>query len=224
MPKTAKRGGARSRKPERPPPPEHPWERQPDETAPAYAAFRAYLDAGEERTLRSVAAKLGKSGSLISRWSSRHRWTARVDSYEAEANKRADDAALDEHAQRARRQAQIAQLHQEALSLPAKEILERLQRDPALLGKLDLDELLRLQASAARALPRAIAAERLVSGQSTSNAGGHDGGKLPASPGAADRAEAEAVAAEKTEDELVAFLAGAAAERQRLEEERARDA
>lgn len=226
MGKATRRGGARSKKPLRPPPPEHPWDRQPDETPPAYEAFRTYLELGPDRTLEEVARKLAKSIPLIKRWSARNTWVARTDAFDAEVYKRADEATLDKAsgdvAERAKRHADIARIHQEALALPAKELLERLQANPQLLRRLDLDELLKVQAAAARALPRAVAVERLVTGQSTSNSGGHDGGPLPASPTAAERAEAEQIAASMTDDALTAFLAGAAAERQRREEEEAK--
>lgn len=218
MPRTAKRGGPRSKTPARPPAPEHPWERQPDETDKAYEAFRAYLELGPGRTLREVETKLGKSRQLISRWSSKHGWVGRADAFEAEGHKRADDATLDAIAERAKRQAQIAQLNQEALALPAKELLERLQRNPQLLATMPIGELLAAVGQAARALPRVVQTERLVTGQSTSNAAGHDGGPLEGSDAARRRAEAEADVATWPDEKLQAFLLGAEAQRQAAEE------
>jgi hypothetical protein len=54
------------------------FERQPRESAKAYAAFRAYLESGPERSLAAVAQKLGKSKTMIERWSRKFDWTARV--------------------------------------------------------------------------------------------------------------------------------------------------
>src|SRR5688572_14622428 len=53
-------------------------ERQPNESAKAYAAFRAYCEMGSERTAEKVAAKYKRSVSLIRRWAAVHKWTARV--------------------------------------------------------------------------------------------------------------------------------------------------
>lgn len=58
--------------------PPRPWDRRPDETSPAYAAFRHYCKLGGERAANRVAADLGKSRKLILVWSSRHEWVARA--------------------------------------------------------------------------------------------------------------------------------------------------
>ena len=54
------------------------WDRQPDESPPAHAALRCYLDQGPGRSVTKVAEELHKSRSLIGRWSARHRWQAWV--------------------------------------------------------------------------------------------------------------------------------------------------
>ena len=56
----------------------HPFEQQPKESAKAFAAFAEYLNQGPTRSLEAVGQKLGKSVSLIERWSSRWNWTERV--------------------------------------------------------------------------------------------------------------------------------------------------
>lgn len=58
------------------------WERQPNESAPAYEAFSLYRDMGLERSLRAVAEKLGKSRALIERWSAKHNWQERCRQYD----------------------------------------------------------------------------------------------------------------------------------------------
>lgn len=55
-----------------------PFEQQPKESAKAFAAFTAYLNLGPERSLVTVGQKLGKSGALVERWSSRWQWAERV--------------------------------------------------------------------------------------------------------------------------------------------------
>lgn len=60
------------------------WERRPEESTPAYAAFVAYRDMGAERSCAKVARELGKSCTLVTRWSARHRWVERVTAWDAE--------------------------------------------------------------------------------------------------------------------------------------------
>jgi hypothetical protein len=54
------------------------FDRLPRESVKAFTAFRAYLEMGPERSLATVAAKLGKSKVLMERWSRRHDWVGRV--------------------------------------------------------------------------------------------------------------------------------------------------
>ena len=57
------------------------FEQQPKESAKAFAAFKAYLDMGSERSLALVAVKLGKSKVLMERWSRKHDWCNRVSAH-----------------------------------------------------------------------------------------------------------------------------------------------
>lgn len=59
------------------------WERLPDETPPAWAAFTAYLTAGTGRSVTGVGGELHKSRTLIGRWSSRHQWVRRSSAFDA---------------------------------------------------------------------------------------------------------------------------------------------
>lgn len=60
------------------------WEQREDESAKAYEAFSAYLaQPVGERSLRGVAQALGKSDTLIMRWSRTHGWVERVAAYSA---------------------------------------------------------------------------------------------------------------------------------------------
>lgn len=56
------------------------WERRESESNPAYEAFRAYM---RIRSCAKVALELGKSTTLITRWSSDHDWVARVTEYDS---------------------------------------------------------------------------------------------------------------------------------------------
>src|ERR1043165_3747385 len=59
------------------------FEQQPKESDKAFAAFVLYLSLGSERSLEAVATKLQKSMCLMGRWSSRWRWSERVQSHGA---------------------------------------------------------------------------------------------------------------------------------------------
>jgi hypothetical protein len=52
------------------------------ESAKAFAAFSVYLSLGEERSLDCVARKIGKSKTLMERWSTRHGWVSRADAHD----------------------------------------------------------------------------------------------------------------------------------------------
>lgn len=58
-----------------------PWDRQPHETWKAYEAFLCYRDLGELRSIHKAAIKLGKSGRLLAKWSSRWQWVNRINAW-----------------------------------------------------------------------------------------------------------------------------------------------
>lgn len=65
----------------------HPWERQEDETPKQFEAFVVYRDMGEERTLAKVGKTLGKSATLIERWSSKNKWSDRIAEWDREQDR-----------------------------------------------------------------------------------------------------------------------------------------
>ncbi len=58
-------------------------DRLPNESEPAYQAYRMFVEAGIGRSAREVGRRLGKDWSLISRWSSGHRWLERARAFDA---------------------------------------------------------------------------------------------------------------------------------------------
>ena len=54
------------------------FEKQPRESAKAFAAFSLYLSLGAERSTAAVAKELAKSEQLVRRWSAKFGWTDRV--------------------------------------------------------------------------------------------------------------------------------------------------
>lgn len=180
-----------------------PWEQQPKESAPAFQAFARYRDQDPaERSIRAVARALGKSGSLLSRWSVAHDWQHRCAAWDLEQDRIRQRELEQERVEAARRHARTAQAHLQVSSAFSGEVLRRaLAGDATWLEKLPNDELLRFALQAARATPRLVVAERLSLGISTENVGGHDGGPLTPA--------AEQVAG-KTDDELDEIIHGRA--------------
>lgn len=64
-----------------------PWERQENESDVAFEAFKTYRDMGAERSLASVGKKLGKSQTLMERWSSNYSWVDRARSWDDEQDR-----------------------------------------------------------------------------------------------------------------------------------------
>ena len=87
-----------------------PWEQQENETAPAFAAFVIYRDLGLGiRSVAKVGQQLGKSKTLIERWSSQWNWVNRCRVYDQELDRMIRErhmselyAARDRHALLAR--------------------------------------------------------------------------------------------------------------------------
>lgn len=73
-----------------------PWERQPGETEKQWVAFIAYRDQTPgDRSLRLLAGDRPGKTREIERWSSKHRWVARVNAWDALADERTRQARLD---------------------------------------------------------------------------------------------------------------------------------
>jgi hypothetical protein len=87
------------------------WGRLPEESTPAYAAFKAYVDFGSHRSIEAVHRKLTKSTRLLKRWSSKYSWVERAGLYDehmVRVQQRAREAAEVVEAQTwARRRAKL---------------------------------------------------------------------------------------------------------------------
>lgn len=107
------------------------WDRQPGESARAFAAFCVYRDDGAKRSLAAVAHKTGAKLGQISGWSGRQRWVSRVEAYDAHMNRleqAAREQALEAEArkwaerrleQREREWATAQALHERAIQMLA---------------------------------------------------------------------------------------------------------
>ncbi len=119
-------------------------EQRPKESDKAFAAFSLYLNMGPERSLAAVAAKLGKSKTLMERWSHRHGWVDRVASHAAQlavAQREATEALLRaKAAEWVKRETELREeewaTRKEAVGL-ALEAIERWKQNPNRCGTLE---------------------------------------------------------------------------------------
>lgn len=165
-----------------------PWDRQPgegDERWQAFLIYRDQLDAGEpRRSLRKTAASLDKSLTLVGRWSEKDDWVKRVQAYDREQDAIRQAAQVKELEAMVRRQGVSLSAAAQMLLAPINAFLRKLQAEREANPGADpyadysLRELFREAKEAAKLLPNLVQAERLVSGLSTQNLGGHDGGPV----------------------------------------------
>jgi hypothetical protein len=91
---------------------ETPWEIQENESSKAFQAFQTYLFLGEERSIVKVSKKLGKSETIITRWSSKYNWVERVRAYDndnAIKTKKQTEKAIKEMSERQIKTAMLLQ-------------------------------------------------------------------------------------------------------------------
>ena len=105
--------------------PPEPWERQKSESAKAYEAFTIYRDMGAGRSCRKVAEQLGKSTGLLERWSRNNDWQKRVAAWDAEQDRIARQAQVDEIKKMRKRHADLAS----AMLVKAARALQRIPED-----------------------------------------------------------------------------------------------
>jgi hypothetical protein len=120
------------------------WARLPAESAPAYEAFEMYCQMGAERSTAAVGRALGKSKTLMDRWSSEHAWVARAAACDAHVAGAGEQAYVDEARAMAERHAR------ETLDLQRR-ALEKLEAmDPAELSPRDAIRLYEMAAELER--------------------------------------------------------------------------
>lgn len=69
-----------------------PWDRQPGETSKAYEAFLTYRDLGAGRSIQLVCNELGKSKTVMDRWSSQHNWVSRAAAWDSMPGRKIESA------------------------------------------------------------------------------------------------------------------------------------
>ena len=111
------------------------WDRLPEESPQAYAAFKAFRDLGEGRSFIATARALGRADSLVRRWATRHDWKSRARAWDL-LQARQDEAAIRlERDEVVRRQLKDAQRMEQ---LAMAKLSGLVHRDPAT-GELALD-------------------------------------------------------------------------------------
>lgn len=84
-----------------------PWEQQ-NESSKAFEAFVTYRDLGSCRSTAKVAQKLGKTKTLIDRWSTKHNWVERVLAWDKEQDRFVRDNNLKEISKMRKEHAELA--------------------------------------------------------------------------------------------------------------------
>lgn len=150
-------------------------ERPPYDVVPEWSperkeAFALYRDFGTNRSLRAVAERLGKTAELIERWSRGDDWVRRVAAWDAECDRRQQEAMIAERERIGKMHAQALDSTITVLMQAPVTMAERITR-----GDLKVDDdndpysLIRATEAAAKVLPALINASRLVHGFSTAN-------------------------------------------------------
>jgi hypothetical protein len=85
---------------------QNPWDRQPQESHKAFAAFTLYRDLAPDRTLQKVAEELRCSGANVRRWALRWNWRYREREWDIFQDQRAQELQIRERMRMVQRQAQ----------------------------------------------------------------------------------------------------------------------
>lgn len=105
--------------------PPEPWERQKGETSRAYEAFAAYRDLGPNRSQSKTSKKLGKNSRTIADWSTKYDWVKRAAAWDAEQDRLARQAQIDEIKKMRKRHTDLAS----AMLVKAARALQRIPED-----------------------------------------------------------------------------------------------
>lgn len=62
--------------------PKTAWSKRRGESAQAYDAAHTYFELGPWRSIVAAAKRLGKSPSLLEKWSSKYNWVERADAFD----------------------------------------------------------------------------------------------------------------------------------------------
>ena len=86
------------------------WDRQPNESSEAFAAWVVYRHMDSDRTQARVARELAKSTTLISRWAIATNWPRRLEAWEIYVDQRRQEETILEVIEARKRQLQIGKV------------------------------------------------------------------------------------------------------------------
>lgn len=147
-----------------------PWDRLPDETPAAWKAFQIYRDMGTARTMVGVAKQLGHHPMTVQKRAKKFDWANRVrlmDEHDDRLYQLERVHAIREMADR--HGEQIVEMV-DALLVPFKAIMLRLEQDPDAvqdLSEKQFSKLIDMATRAGRLVPGLMNAERLARGMPT---------------------------------------------------------
>ena len=101
------------------------WEQQEGEGVKAFEAFCLYLQMGEARSQDKVAKELGKSTTIISKWSAKYKWVDRVAAWTAEVNRQVQQEQINDIKKMRKRHADLAT----AMLVKAARALKKIPED-----------------------------------------------------------------------------------------------
>jgi len=163
------------RKPAPPPAPEHAWERQPNETDSAWAAFVTYRDLGpNERStskLTTIYRKLRKNFTV---WSAKYDWVSRCHAYDLFVDRELRASALEARKEMNRRHLQLAHSLEGAGALGLNKIIAAEKAGTSLLKPSEVKDFIALGIQTERLAlgePDTIAEQRLGVADGVAGAG-----------------------------------------------------
>lgn len=142
--------------------PPEPWERQTGENSKRFEAFQKFRDM-PNRSISQVARELSKSRQLIQRWAGEDDWNKRVAAWDAEQDRIARQAQIDEIKSMRKRHADLAN----AMLIKAAKALGRIPED-----EIKASDVSRMVETAAKL-------ERISRGDVGEVVEERDGGKAP---------------------------------------------
>jgi hypothetical protein len=148
--------------------PVEPWERQPEETGPAFAAFQVYRDLGPERTIANTrramksdaetkagGMTLGAANGKLQKWAYKYNWEVRALAYDKMIDKKRVDENVEAALEMTRRHIQVSMMIQE-------KGVKRLEK----MKDAEIAKMKPLEA--AKLIDQGVDMERLARGQPTS--------------------------------------------------------
>lgn len=158
-----------------------PWSRQPGETSVAWEAFVLFRDWGTSRNHAKVYRKLGKSRTVIERWSRKWNWLERAHAWDEQVDSVRQEAALGEVAEMAKRHIgeagefiEVAMAHIRAFAKSFDTPAKRKKFEKELVA-LPPKERVQVMARMVMMWELAVKQERLARGEPTENIAGRIG-------------------------------------------------